>query len=150
MQIKLIVKDKNFVHKNLLPGNFFTQKFLDLRYVCIYLCVDTPELYLIVNCNDICSSLLSFCTLQLQSVLLSLTGEAGFGSDKSATFEVELGGVDYIHCDTFNALREEKHYVQLDHPVVADAMRKGKTLFIISALYQSKKCKIKVSWTCSI
>ena len=78
---------------------------------------------------------------------MSLTGEAGFGSDKSVTFEVELGGVDYIHCDMFNTLRGGKHYVQLDHPVIADAVRKGKTLFIISALYRSKMCKIKVSQT---
>ena len=79
-----------------------------------------------------------------------MTGEAGFGSDKSITFDVELGGVDYIHCDMFDVLRGEKHYVQLDHPVIADATRKGKTLFIISALYRSKMCKIKVSWTCNI
>ena len=78
---------------------------------------------------------------------MNLTGKAGFSSDENALFEVEFGAVDHIHCPMFDTFQEKEYFIQLDHPVVIDATRKARTLFVISALYRSKICKIKVSWT---
>ena len=62
----------------------------------------------------------------------------------SNTVQVSLGGLTHIKSNMYDTLTSKELRVDPTHPVVRDAMGKGKTFFVINSVYQSNKVEIKV------
>lgn len=71
-------------------------------------------------------------------------GDVGGSGKKMAKINVSLGSFTHITTDMGSQLTGQKFTVNLEHPVIREAVDKGKTLFVISSLFQSQKVEITV------
>ena len=80
--------------------------------------------------------------LKMQSleILGKLTGKGSLLFDMCFDF----GKVEHIVGDVFQALSGRQWTVDAKHPVVRDALRKGKEMYVISSVYQASKIDVKV------
>ena len=80
----------------------------------------------------------------LKEALLRLGIAADAKEDKKVTISTDLGKVTHVASNMFNLLSTAKHKVDMNHPIVKEAMSKGETLFVVSALYSSEKLMLQI------
>lgn len=73
-------------------------------------------------------------------------GDVGGSGKKIVKINVSLGKFTHITTDMGNQFTKagQKLTANLEHPVMREAVNKGKTLFVISSLFQSEKVEITV------
>ena len=75
---------------------------------------------------------------------MSVGGKVG-GKDKdSATISVNFGDITHTISNMYEVLSNTQYKVDLNHPVVKDAVEKGKTFFVIISVYTASKVEITV------
>ena len=62
----------------------------------------------------------------------------------NATISVDFGDITHTISNMYEVLRTNQYKVDLKHPVVKHAVKKGKTFFIITSLYTASKVEIAV------
>ena len=65
-----------------------------------------------------------------------------------ANLTVGLGSFTHTVSDVFEVFRKNQFKINANHPVIKEAIHKGRTLFVISSVYQTEKAEIKVSMMC--
>lgn len=80
----------------------------------------------------------------MKSAWLSLGGKLGGTGKKNVILTVALGALNHIKANLFEVLNGKGYTVDTNHPVIKEAMAKGGTLFVISAIYMSDKVEVKV------
>lgn len=80
----------------------------------------------------------------LKEALLKLGITADAKEDKKITISTDFGKVTHVTSNMFDLLSTAKHKVNLNHPVVREAMNNGGTLFVISTLYTSEKLMLQI------
>ena len=83
--------------------------------------------------------------LQLKMAWGELGGDIGGKGKKLINLTTKFGRLDHIRSDLFKVLSEKQHTLDLNHPVITDAVQKGQTLFIITSVYKAEKCEVTVS-----
>ena len=76
-------------------------------------------------------------------------GKVEGDAKKVANLTVGLGSFTHIVSDMFDVFRKNQFKINANHPVIKEAIHKGRTLFVISSVYQTEKAEIKVSMMCS-
>ena len=75
---------------------------------------------------------------------MSVGGKVG-GKDKdSVTISVDFGDITHTISNMYEVLSTKQYKVDLKHPVVQDAVKKGKKIFIITSVYTASKVEITV------
>lgn len=82
---------------------------------------------------------------ELKTAWGELGGDIGGKGKKLVNLTTNFGRLDHIRSDLFKVLSEKEHTLNLTHPVIADAMQKGHTLFVITSVYKAEKCEVTVS-----
>ena len=76
---------------------------------------------------------------------LKLGGDLGGDAKKTLSIHVSLGALKHVTSNMIDLFTGQQQLrVDPNHPIVKDAMAKGKTFFIINSVYQSDKVEIKV------
>ena len=61
---------------------------------------------------------------------------------------VGLGAMKRIKSNIFDAMSSKQFKINPNHPVIKDGITKGRSLFVISSVYESQKVEITVHELC--
>ena len=82
--------------------------------------------------------------MKVKAAIVSVGGKMGGHMKDSATISVDFGSITHTISNMYEVLSTKQYKVNLEHPVVKDAVEKGKTFFIITSLYTASKVEIVV------
>ena len=80
----------------------------------------------------------------MKAAIVSVGGKIGGHMNDSATLSFDFGDITHTISNVYEALSNKQYKVDLKHPIVQDAVEKGKTFFIITSLYTASKVEIAV------
>ncbi len=76
---------------------------------------------------------------------IDIGGDVGGAGKKFVKIDVALGSFTHITSNMFSAISTKSLTFDVNHPVIREALQKGKSVFVISSIYQSQKVEISVS-----
>ena len=83
--------------------------------------------------------------LNLHAALVSLDANLKVDDRKKLIISTELGKVTHVATDLLASCSARKLQVNMDHPIVKEAMDKGEAMFVITSMYVAERCNIQVS-----
>ena len=75
---------------------------------------------------------------------MKVGGKIGGKGKDNATISVQFGDVTHTISDMYDVLSTKQYKVDLKHPIVQEAIEKGKTFFVIISVYTASKVEITV------
>ena len=78
------------------------------------------------------------------ATIVNVDGKTGGHRKDNATISVDFGDITRTISNMYEVLRTKQYKVDLEHPIVKDAVEKGKTFFVITSLYTASKVEITV------
>ena len=78
------------------------------------------------------------------AAIVCADGKVGGHMKDDGTISVDFGDITRTISNTYEVLSTNQYKVDLEHPVVKDACKKGRTFFIITSLYTASKVEIAV------
>ena len=78
------------------------------------------------------------------AAIVCVDGKIGGHMKDDGTISVAFGEITRTISNMYDVLSTKKYKVNLKHPVVQDAVKKGKTFFIITSVYTASKVEIAV------
>ena len=82
--------------------------------------------------------------MKVNAAIVSVGGKIGGHIKDSCIISVDFGDITHTLSNMYEALSTRQYTVDLKHPVVQDAIKKGKKIFIITSVYTARKVEIKV------
>ena len=82
--------------------------------------------------------------MKVKAAILSIGGKIEGHMKDTATISVDFGDITHTISNMYKVLSTTQYRVDLKHPVVKDAVEKGKTFFIITSVYTASKVEITV------
>ena len=80
----------------------------------------------------------------MKAAIVSVGGKVGGKAKDNATISVDFGDITHTISNVYDVLNTKRYKVDLKHPVVQDAMEKGKAFFVIISVYTASKVEITV------
>ena len=82
---------------------------------------------------------------ELREALFQLDKKTETKDDKNVCVTADMGKISYLCTDLFAALTSRPCKVNMEHPVVKEAVEKGGALFVIGSVYEAERSVIYVS-----
>ena len=82
--------------------------------------------------------------MKVKAAIVSVGGKVEGHMKDSAIISVDFGDIKHTISNMYKVLNTKQYKVDLKHPVVQDAVKKGKTFFIITSVYTASKVEITV------
>ena len=80
----------------------------------------------------------------MKAAIVSIGGKIGGHMKDNVTISVDFGDITHTISNMYESLSTKQYKVDLEHPVVQDAVEKGNTFFIITSLHTASKVEITV------
>ncbi len=84
----------------------------------------------------------------MKIAFIDVGGDVGGDAKKVVKLTVSLGSFKHNISNMYDAITAKSFTVDINHPIIREAINKGKTLFVISSVYQSQKVEITVCVFC--
>ena len=84
----------------------------------------------------------------LKKDLLAVVGQGKSKHISDLTFLIDFGKVEHVVGDIFTRLYSSQYIIDTMHPVVQDALERGKEMYVITSVYKASKVDIKVLLGC--
>lgn len=82
---------------------------------------------------------------ELQKMLGELVPTVSSEGTKQVTVHCDFCRVSHVSTDLLHSVTTKKIHVQMDHPVIQEAVANGRTLFVVTTIFNAEKCKIMLS-----
>ena len=82
---------------------------------------------------------------EIREALFQLDKKAETKDDKNVCVTADMGKISYLSSDLFSSLSARTCKVNMEHPVVKEAVEKGGALFVITSIYEAERSVIHVS-----
>ena len=82
---------------------------------------------------------------EVREALFQLDKKTETKDEKNVCVTADMGKISYLRSDLFAALTSRACKVNLEHPVVKEAVEKGGALFVITSVYEAERSVIYVS-----
>ena len=83
--------------------------------------------------------------LSLHGALVNLDANLKVDDQKRLSISADLGKVTHVTTDLLASCSASKLQVNMDHPIVQEAMDKGQAMFVITSMYVAERCNIQVT-----
>ena len=83
--------------------------------------------------------------LNLHEALVNLDANLKIDDQKKLMISADLGKVTHVATDLLTSCSASKLQVNMDHPIVQEAMNKGEAMFVITSMYTAERCNIQVT-----
>ena len=82
--------------------------------------------------------------LNLRDALVNLNAKLKVDEQKTLTITSDFGKVTHVSTDLLTSCSSKKLNVDMEHPIVQEAMEKGGAMFVITSMYTAERCNIQV------
>ena len=84
---------------------------------------------------------------ELKEALIKLDSRLQSEKDKKMCVVADFGRITHVSTDLFPVLNSRTYKVNMDHPVVKEAVGNGSALFVITAIYEAEHCNMQLNTT---
>ena len=82
--------------------------------------------------------------MKVKAEIVGVGGGARGHMKDTVTVSIDFGDITRTISNMYDVLSTRQYKVDLKHPVVQDAVEKGKTIFVISSVYTASKVEVTV------